>query len=400
MSTFQFTKATKKQVKARIAIDGPSGSGKTYTSLIAAKALAGNGRIAVIDTERGSASLYSDKFDFDVLELNPPYSPNVYQGAIKAAENGGYSVIVIDSLSHAWEGEGGALDMADDATKRQKTPNSYTAWREVTPVHRAMVDAILQSKCHVIVTMRSKMEYVQEKDANGRTVINKVGMAPIQRSGMEYEFTIVGDMDLDNTLVISKTRFEPYNGLVQKKPGITFFKPFVEWLNSGKAVDQKTLSTAEANKALGMDVDEKPDPMTGYLIDTFAVDKPAEQKPKTNGDKWARPMSPETLKEALQRKAAKANPATEKQINLTRILFLEHFAEREDERHQAQEYLTGHKHFNEIEPEMISAILDWMKPEKATDGSGSYVLGKDAKIEMTMVARKFMEEQGQQTLAI
>lgn len=122
--------------------------------------------------------------------------------------------------------------------------------------------------------------------------------------------------------------------------------------------------------------------------------------PKPNGGKYARPMSPETLKEALQRKAAKANPATEKQINLTRILFLEHFAEREDERHQAQEYLTGHKHFNEIEPEMIRAILDWMKPEKATDGSGSYVLGKDAKIELTMVARKFMEDQGQQTLAI
>lgn len=147
-------------------------------------------------------------------------------------------------------------------------------------------------------------------------------------------------------------------------------------------------------------IEPTPDPMTDYLIDTFAVDKPAEEKPKTNGDKWARPMSPETLKEALQRKAAKANPATEKQINLTRILFLEHFAEREDERHQAQEYLTGHKHFNEIEPEMISAILDWLKPEKATDGSGSYVLGKDAKIEMTMVARKFMEDQGQQTLAI
>lgn len=177
--------------------------------------------------------------------------------------------------------------------------------------------------------------------------------------------------------------------------------------NAVTIIDSKPLSTAEANKALGMDdvdndfiVAPKPDPMTEFLVETFAVDKPAEQKPKTNGDKWARPMSPETLKEALQRKAAKANPATEKQINLTRILFLEHFAEREDERHQAQEYLTGHKHFNEIEPEMISAILDWMKPEKATDGSGSYVLGKDAKIEMTMVARKFMEDQGQQTLAI
>lgn len=144
----------------------------------------------------------------------------------------------------------------------------------------------------------------------------------------------------------------------------------------------------------------KPDPMTDYLIDTFAVDKPAEEKPKTNGNKWARPMSPEVLKEALQIKSAKANPATEKQINLTRVLFLEHFADREDERHQAQEYLTGHKSFKDIEPEMISAILDWMKPEKATDGSGAYVLGKDAKVELTMVARKFMEDLGQQALAI
>ena len=235
MTEFQFVKATKKQAKARIAIDGPSGSGKTYTSLIAATALAKGGKIAVIDTERGSASLYSEKFDFDVLELNPPYSPEVYQGAIKAAENAGYAVIVIDSLSHAWEGEGGALDMADDATKRQKTQNSYTAWREVTPVHRAMVDAILQSKCHVVVTMRSKMEYVQEKNSDGRTVINKVGMAPIQRSGMEYEFTIVGDMDLDNSIVISKSRFEPFSGRVQKKPSIEFFKPFVDWLNSGES---------------------------------------------------------------------------------------------------------------------------------------------------------------------
>ena len=383
MSTFQFTKATKKQVKARIAIDGPSGSGKTYTSLIAAKALAGNGRIAVIDTERGSASLYSDKFDFDVLELNPPYSPDVYQGAIKAAENGGYSVIVIDSLSHAWEGEGGALDMADDATKRQKTPNSYTAWREVTPVHRAMVDAILQSSCHVIATMRSKTEYVLETNSRGQQVPRKVGMAPIQRAGMEYEFTVVGDMDLDNTIVISKSRYEPFSGRVQKKPGVEFFKSFVDWLNSGEAKDTTTVAPR---------VSGEPE----SVIETQLV----KETPKPNGGKYARPMSPETLKEALQRKAAKANPATEKQINLTRILFLEHFAEREDERHQAQEYLTGHKSFKDIEPEMVSAILDWMKPEKATDGSGSYVLGRDAKIELTMVARKFMEDQGQQTLAI
>lgn len=235
MSTkFQFKKATKKQVKARIAIAGPSGSGKTYTGLVAATALAQGGQIAVIDTERGSASLYSDYFDFDVLELEPPFSPQVYKQAIRAAEDAGYGVILIDSLSHAWEGEGGALDLADEATARQRTPNSYTAWREVTPLHREMVDAILQSKAHIVATMRSKTEYAIES-TNGKTVIRKVGMAPIQRAGMEYEFTVVGDMDADNKIVISKSRFAPLQSKVQLKPDVSFFKPFVDWLNSGDA---------------------------------------------------------------------------------------------------------------------------------------------------------------------
>lgn len=235
MSTkFQFKKATKKQVKARIAIAGPSGSGKTYTGLVAATALAQGGQIAVIDTERGSASLYSDYFDFDVLELEPPFSPQVYKQAIRAAEDAGYGVILIDSLSHAWEGEGGALDLADAATARQRTPNSYTAWREVTPLHREMVDAMLQSKAHIVATMRSKTEYAIES-TNGKTNIRKVGMAPIQRAGMEYEFTVVGDMDADNKIVISKSRFAPLQSKVQLKPDINFFKPFVDWLNSGDA---------------------------------------------------------------------------------------------------------------------------------------------------------------------
>ena len=235
MSTkFQFKKATKKQVKARIAIAGPSGSGKTYTGLVAATALAQGGQIAVIDTERGSASLYSDYFDFDVLELEPPFSPQVYKQAIRAAEDAGYGVILIDSLSHAWEGEGGALDLADEATARQRTPNSYTAWREVTPLHREMVDAILQSKAHIVATMRSKTEYAIES-TNGKTNIRKVGMAPIQRAGMEYEFTVVGDMDVDNKIVISKSRFAPLQSKVQLKPDVSFFKPFVDWLNSGDA---------------------------------------------------------------------------------------------------------------------------------------------------------------------
>ena len=147
-------------------------------------------------------------------------------------------------------------------------------------------------------------------------------------------------------------------------------------------IDSKPLSTEDANKLLGIEDDEEKEP----------------QKPAVN--KYARPMEPEVLKEALQTKAAKAKPANEKQINLARVLLVEHFADREDELRQAQEYLTGHKHFSEIEPEMISALLDWMKPEKATDGSGAYVLNKDAKIELTMASRKLMEDKGQQTLEI
>jgi hypothetical protein len=157
---------------------------------------------------------------------------------------------------------------------------------------------------------------------------------------------------------------------------------------------------------LGADVDQDGNVINVEVVDQVRIPEPESEpevvveQAKSNGNKWARPMQPEILKEALQKKASKANPATEKQINLTRVLLLEHFADREDERHQAQEYLTGHKSFKDIEPEMISAMLDWMKPEKATDGSGAYVLGKDAKVELTMVARKFMEDLGQERLAI
>ena len=126
----------------------------------------------------------------------------------------------------------------------------------------------------------------------------------------------------------------------------------------------------------------------------------AEESPKPVTNKYARPMDPEVLREALHAKAAKAKPANEKQINLVRVLLLEHFADRDDQRHQAQEYLTGHKSFNDVEPEMITALLDWMKPEQNPDGSGSYVLNKDAKLELTMVARQFMENIGQQKLEI
>jgi len=212
-------------------LDGPSGSGKTYTALVAATALANGGKIAVIDTERGSASLYSDKFAFDVVCLET-FDPKQYVAMIHAAEDAGYAVIVIDSLSHAWEGEGGVLDLHDQAVKRERSGNSFTAWKDVTPVHRKLVDAMLQSKCHVIATMRSKTEYVLETDSNGKQKPRKVGMAPIQRQGMEYEFTIVGDLDTDHNLVISKSRFDKVSDAVVTKPDVKWFSQITDWLNS------------------------------------------------------------------------------------------------------------------------------------------------------------------------
>jgi len=164
-------------------------------------------------------------------------------------------------------------------------------------------------------------------------------------------------------------------------------------------IDSEPLSTKEANKLLGFEDDEDDPKVEQEPVMEVEIDMAEEiLKPATN--KYARPMDPEVLREALHAKAAKAKPANEKQINLVRVLLLEHFADRDDERHQAQEYLTGHKTFSDIEPEMISAILDWMKPEKNPDGSGSYILNKDAKLELTMVARQFMENIGQEKLEI
>ena len=163
-------------------------------------------------------------------------------------------------------------------------------------------------------------------------------------------------------------------------------------------VESKPIPAAETNKYLGFE--DEADWSVIEEPEFTPEPEPVADKPKTNGNKYARPMPPDVLKEALQAKAAMTTPASEKQTNLVRMLLLEHFADREDERHQAQEFLTGHKSFKDIEPEMISAILDWMKPVPSNDGSGAYVLEKNAKVELTMVARRFMEDLGQQILDI
>ena len=244
--TLAFKRAQRAQRKARIGLIGPSGSGKTYTALMLAKGLAGSsGRIAVIDTENNSAALYADEFEFDVLNLDT-FSPEVYVRAIQAAEAAGYDVLIIDSLSHAWAGKDGALEQVDRVARRMQSNNTFAAWREVTPMHNALVDAMVRSRCHLIVTMRSKTEYIVETDPKtGKTAPRKVGLAPIQREGLEYEFDIVADMDLDNHFIVSKTRYKSLTGQVIHKPTADLGRQIRAWLESGAPMEDVPRAQAQ-----------------------------------------------------------------------------------------------------------------------------------------------------------
>lgn len=256
--TMTFSKATKKKSKLRLALVGPSGSGKTYTALSIATNL--GKRVAVIDTERGSASKYADLFSFDALDLES-FSPQSYIDAIHAAAKAGYDVLVIDSLSHAWMGAGGALEQVDNIAKRSQSRNSFNAWREVTPLHNAMVDAIIRAPLHVVTTMRAKTEYVLEKDDRGKSVPRKVGIQPVQRDGMEYEFDVVGDLTDDNDFLVGKTRCPALAGKVFKKAGADVAAILTTWLTDGAeqvAPQARPLvaTTADAlEKQLGASVD-------------------------------------------------------------------------------------------------------------------------------------------------
>lgn len=200
--TAVFTKATRSASKFKLSIQGPSGSGKTLGALALAKALS-SGRFAVIDTENGSASLYADRFDFDTLQIGAPYLSRKYHEAVAAAIQADYPLIVIDSLSHQWDGDGGILQRKTALDSRGG--NSWTNWKEFTEEHNKFVAMILQSPVHIISTMRSKMAYSQNEDG-GKKKIQKLGLQPIQRDGMEYEFTMTFDVQMDHKATVSKNR--------------------------------------------------------------------------------------------------------------------------------------------------------------------------------------------------
>jgi hypothetical protein len=300
-----FQPAVKAQIKARVALDGPTGSGKTWTALKWATVLAGPdgakrrddglAKIALIDTERRSASLYAPHFTFDVVNFEPPYDVTQLLEILNAAEEAGYSVVVLDSWSHFWEGEGGVLDEVDAAAKRSGGGNSFAGWKHGTPLQRHMVDTILGLDMHVVVTMRSKMEYVlveyADKNGKSRTKPEKVGMAPVQRAGVEYEFQLVGDMDLDHRITISKSRCDVLaDALIQPNRESEAAELFLKWLDDGEPPAPKADIVAlvdlmgtiadpdarKATKALFVDAFGMPDALRESQLDearTFVAER-------------------------------------------------------------------------------------------------------------------------------
>lgn len=232
MSDNPFVPATREAARARIALCGPSGSGKTYTALTLAAVL--GDRIAVVDTEHGSASKYAGGKPFTFDTVSPSrFDPRDLAKLLAAAAGASYDVVVIDSLSHYWSGPGGILELVDDASARARG-NSFAGWKDVRPFERQIISALLGYPGHVIVTMRTKTEWVIEDDERGRKTPRKVGTRPEQRDGIEYEFDIVGDLDQDNTLVITKSRCFELSGAVIRKPDAELGKQIAQWLDDGE----------------------------------------------------------------------------------------------------------------------------------------------------------------------
>lgn len=252
--TIFFKKAERKNAKLRLALSGPTGAGKTESALRLATGI--GGRIAVGDTENDSASLYADQYDFETVNITPPYTPEKFTSVIKAAEKSGFDILILDSITHEWSGVGGCLEMVDKLAPKFKG-NTWAAWSEVTPKHRAFIDAILHSSIHIIVTLRSKMETIQEDMGNGKKKVKKVGMKSEQRDGIEYEFTTVLDLDADHFALATKDRtrifVEPL--IITKETGFQL----QQWLLSGSAdvtIDgNQFLELEELMKQAGVNID-------------------------------------------------------------------------------------------------------------------------------------------------
>lgn len=239
-----FEVATRKKAKLRLALAGPSGSGKTLSALMIAGGMTDGdwSRVALIDTEHERARFYADRSEWDIGEflyqpLFPPYKAQKYidyatTGAAAVGEDG---VLIVDSLSHAWEGEGGVLEYKSEVAKKQGK-NDYTAWDEAGKMQNTLINSLLSLPCHVIVTLRTKTAYTMEVNDRGKNVPVKIGLAPIQRENTEYEFDIVLNLDRQHYATASKdtTFLDDFNAPITPEIGVKIR----DWLAEGKEPDR------------------------------------------------------------------------------------------------------------------------------------------------------------------
>lgn len=239
----EIRRASRQRAKIKLAMQGPSGSGKTFSALFLAFGLCGDWtKIAVIDTENHSAELYSNLGTFNTVSLSAPFTPEKYIQAITLCEAAGIEVIILDSCSHEWDGAGGILDIHGNMAG-----NSFTNWSKLTPRHNSFVQAILQSPAHIIGTIRSKQDYVlQEK--NGKMVPEKVGMRGVTRDGMDYEFTLLFEIDIKHNAVASKDRTGLFDGKPECRISIETGKQIRDWCNMGEVVSTDIQDTGLQEK--------------------------------------------------------------------------------------------------------------------------------------------------------
>lgn len=222
-------KATRQKAKIRLGLSAVSGGGKTYSSILIAKGLAKGDltKVCLIDTENGSGDLYANLGDYNVYPLEAPYSPERYIKAIKECEEAGMEVIIIDSITHEWNGKGGILEIHG-----AMTGNSFANWALVTPRHEKFKEAILQSKCHIITTVRRKQDYDMVKDGN-KTVIQKVGLKEETREGFEYELTVNIELDQKHNATSSKDRTGLFADQPSFVPSEETGKMILDWCENG-----------------------------------------------------------------------------------------------------------------------------------------------------------------------
>jgi hypothetical protein len=225
--------AQRHQVKLRLGLSGASGFGKTYSALLLAYGITNDwSKVAIIDTENGSASLYSHLGKYNVLTLEEPFTPERYIQAIEACELSNIEVIIIDSISHEWSGKGGCLQLHEDLGGR------FQDWAKVSPRHQAFIDKILNSNCHIITSVRRKVDYSMDSDSNGKSKVTKHGTKEITREGFEYELTANFEIINDKHLVkASKDRTGLFMGSPEFIINSFTGKKLMEWCNSGISID-------------------------------------------------------------------------------------------------------------------------------------------------------------------